>query len=104
MSRKQPTETVGPVEKSAKVFRINLHRQEKEADDLVWRAHQENTEEEADKEPTETLQRRPRKRDTEQWGEGVGPTLDNTSTTCLVVVEPRIEADLEIRPKVVTTG
>ena len=49
-------ETVGPVEKSAKVFTIKLRRQEKEADDLVRRVHQETVEEDAMEEPIETLQ------------------------------------------------
>ena len=98
------TETVVPMEKQAKAFRIKLRRQEKEMDDLVWRVHQENMREEAKEEPAETLQHRPRKHDTKQQGEGAGPTLDNTPVTCSVVGEPRIEAEPEIRPEAVTTG
>ena len=91
-------ETVGLVENSAKVFTIKLRRQEKEADDLVRRVHQETTEEEGEEEPTETLQHRPRKRDTEQQGEGSVPKLNSTPMIDSMVVEPRTEEDLEIRP------
>ena len=93
-----------PVEKPAKAIKIMLRRHDKEPDDLVWRVHHETTEEEAEEEPAKTLQRRPRKRDTEQRGEGVGPTLDNTPATCSVMVEPRIEAEPKIGPDAVTTG
>ena len=73
-------------------------------DDLVQRVNTETTKEEAKEDPAETLQCRSRKRAMEQQGEGSDPKLDNTPTTCSVVVEPRTEAEPEIRLEVGTTG
>ena len=72
-------------------------------DDLVRRVNQETAEEEAEDEPTEALQHRPRKRDTAQQGEGSDPKQDSSSKSHSAEVEPRMEEEPVIRPKVVTT-
>ena len=63
----------------AKLIKIKLCRQDREQEDLVRRIHQETTEEEAEEEPTKTLEHRPKKRDREQRGEEPAP---------IVVMEP----------------
>ena len=61
---KEPVEFAS--EKMAKPIKIKLRQQDKDTTDLVQRVNPETIEEEAEEEPAETLQRRPRKRDTEQ--------------------------------------
>ena len=69
------------LEKTAKPIKIKL------------RQHQETAEEEAKDEQTKFLRRRPRKRNTEQQGEGTGPKQDSNPKTRSVVVEPRTEEE-----------
>ena len=57
----------------AKTIKIKLCRQDREQEDLIRRIHQETTEEEAEEEPAETLECRPKKRDREQRGEELVP-------------------------------
>ena len=66
MSRKKPVEKVVPMEKPTKAIKITLHQEDKELDDLVLKVHHETMEEEAKEEPTEILQRQPRKHVTKQ--------------------------------------
>ena len=54
------------LEKTAKPKKVNLRRQDNDIDDLAGRVNLETIEEEAEEEPAKTLQRRPRKCDTEQ--------------------------------------
>ena len=50
-------------ERTDKAIKIKVRRQDREQEDLIWRIHQETTEEEADEEPAKTLELRPKKRD-----------------------------------------
>ena len=52
-------------EKTATPIKMKV-RHDKDQQELVYKVNQETTEEETQEEPTETLQRHPRKRDTEQ--------------------------------------
>ena len=52
-------------EKMAKPIKIKLHQHDKDEEELVYRVNQETVEEKFEEEPTETLQRRPRKCDGE---------------------------------------
>ena len=70
-----------------KTINIKLRRQDWEQEDLIRRIHQETTEEEAEEEPNETLQRRPRKRDSDQQGEGSGLETNNTQKSRSTVVK-----------------
>ena len=64
-------------EKTTKLIKIKLRRHERDEPKLVRRAHQETEEEEEEEEREETLQHRPRKHETELYGEGSGPRKDN---------------------------